>query len=401
MSETNPKNEAPASAYAPSGRMNVGGQAVLEGVMMRSPKCFAVAVRRKSGAIVIREQPWKAAWAGKAAKVPLVRGAITLFESMQNGYSALRFSADQMEIDLAEEQVKSALADQASSGGPTVAAYRAGAESVTKQEKVNAEVAAAAVTADAATGGASGAGTRLATVLAIGFFIALPQLLAWLVGRWAGPGFGLQSFWFHALTGAFKLALVLGYLLMIRRVPEVRRVFQYHGAEHKAIATYEAGEPLTVEYARRHSTRHARCGTTFLIVVVIVSVFAYAAILPPLLQGISGGAAQLAAIVLKVLMLPLIAGISYELQRLGARFSGNPLAAILLTPGYWVQSITTIEPSDEQLEIALASLRVTLVREEASRRGEWQPADEPLVQTFDSYASFADAYGGLAFTGTG
>jgi uncharacterized protein YqhQ len=350
---------------------NVGGQAVLEGVMMRSPKCFAVAVRRKGGAIVIREQPWKAAWSNAVARVPLVRGGVVLFESMQNGYSALKFSADQMEQDLAEE-------------------------AAAKRPVAAATAAAPATTADTA-GGTSGAGTRLATLVALGFFIALPQLLAKLFGG----GLGMQDFGFHALTGAFKLALVLGYLMLIRRVPDVRRVFQYHGAEHKAIATLEAGEPLTVEYARRHSTRHARCGTTFLIVVVMVSVLAYAAILPPILKllGSTGALEQVAAIGLKILMLPLVAGFAYELQRLGARFSNNPLAKLFLTPGYWVQGITTIEPSDDQLEIALASLRVTLVREAEQKAGVSAVATEPKVETFESYGAFAQAYGGLAYRG--
>jgi uncharacterized protein YqhQ len=204
---------------------------------------------------------------------------------------------------------------------------------------------------------------------------------------------------FHALTGAFKLAIVLGYMLAIRRVPEVRRVFQYHGAEHKAIATFEAGEPLEVEYARRHSTRHARCGTTFLIVVVIVSVFVYAALLPLLLKGIGAVNAQLYAIVIKVLMLPLIAGLSYELQRLGARFSAHPLARLFLGPGYLVQGITTIEPTDDQLEVALASLRVTLAREAAESAGKSTPVSEPVVRRFRSFAQFGEQFAIAGFKG--
>jgi uncharacterized protein YqhQ len=360
-------------------RLNVGGQAVLEGVMMRSPHCFSVAVRRKGGQIVVREQPWRVAWASRLARVPFVRGAVTLFESMQNGYSALRFSAEQMEQDLGDEPGTAPL----------------DARSVQAQATT-----ARAAHADESSG-SSGAGTRLATVIAVLLFIAVPQILAWLVGRFIGPGLGLQDFWFHALTGVFKLALVLGYLTLIRRVPEVRRVFQYHGAEHKAIATYEAGEPLTVEYARTHSTRHARCGTTFLIVVILVSVLAYAAVLPPILRALAltGVAAQIAAIGIKVLIMPLIAGFAYELQRVGARFSENPLATVLLTPGYWVQGITTIEPDDTQLEIALASLQVTLAREAAQRAGTYDPPREPVVQTFSTFNAFAAAYAIAGYRG--
>src|SRR5262245_20756439 len=157
-------SETPSSSSSAGRKTNVGGQAVLEGVMMRSPRCVAVAVRRKSGSIVIREQPWKAAWSSRLAKVPFVRGAVTLFESMQNGYSALRFSADQLEQDLAREQAEAADAALANAEAGE-AADDAAPPSVTQSEKVNAEVAAAVATADAPAAGASGAGTRLATIL--------------------------------------------------------------------------------------------------------------------------------------------------------------------------------------------------------------------------------------------
>lgn len=367
-------------------KTKVGGQAVLEGVMMRSPKCFAVVVRRKDGALVVREQPWKGEWALRLAKIPFLRGVATLVESMSNGYNALNFSAEQLEEDLvAEEEAKAAkeAAANAAASGVTVAAPPSAKASSDKSEG----------------GMSSGVANKLAMLFAIAFFIALPQLLAWAVGKLFGPGLGMQDFLFHALTGGFKLALVIGYMLMIRRIPEVRRVFQYHGAEHKAIATFEAGNPLELEYARQYSTRHARCGTTFLMVVVIVSVFVYAAVLPPLLKGISGGTAQVYAIAIKVMMLPVIAGFSYELQRLGARFSNNPLTKLLLGPGYLVQGITTIEPDDDQLEVALASLKVTLAREAAESAGKSAPVSEPVVRKFRSFAQFSEQFAIAGFKG--
>jgi uncharacterized protein YqhQ len=372
---------------------NVGGQAVLEGVMMRSPRCFAVAVRRKNGEIVIREQPWEAAWVSKLAKVPFVRGVVTMVESMHNGYSALQFSADQMEKDLAAEEARTV-----SDESPEAAEARREVDAVapSTHARVEAVEEAAAITADAPGGGTSGAGTRLAMVVAIGFFIALPHLLALAAGKLLGPQWGdTHNFRFHVLTGFFKLAVIITYMSLIRRVPDIRRLFQYHGAEHKAIATYEAREPLTVEYARKHSTRHARCGTTFLIVVVLVSVLVYAAVLPPLLGDSTGVANFFRSMVIKILCLPPIAGLAYELQRIGARFTSNPIARVFLTPGYWVQGITTIEPDDDQLEIALASLRVTLVREAEAKKA----LTEPVVQTYPSYAAFSEEYGGAAYTG--
>jgi uncharacterized protein YqhQ len=360
-------------------KTKVGGQAVLEGVMMRSPRCFAVVVRRRDGALIVREQPWKGAWARRLASVPFVRGVATLFESMSNGYHALTFSAEQMEEDLAAEE-----------------AAKAGSTGAEGQVASSNEPRRTAVDRESSTGQAA---SRVATIVAVLLFIAVPQLLAWLVGKLFGPGLGMQDFAFHALTGAFKLALVIGYMLAIRRIPEIRRVFEYHGAEHKAIATFEAGEPLEVPYARAHSTRHARCGTTFLLVVVIVSVLVYAAILPPLLGGAGAVQAQVLAVVLKVLMLPLIAGFAYELQRLSARFATSPISRLFLGPGYLVQGITTIEPSDEQLEVALASLRVTLAREAAESAGKSAPVTEPVVRRFRSFEQFSEQFAIAGFKG--
>ncbi len=348
--------------------------------MMRSPQCFAVVVRRKNGALIVREQPWLAKWSGALVKLPFVRGAATLVESMSNGYQALSFSAEQMEEDLAD--------DAASTDAQTTTPVPSGADDAPAAEGA---YRAVKVQTKAETGSAANA-SRFAMVFAALFFIALPQLLASLFGRLFGPGLGFQDFGFHLLTGGFKLALVLGYMLTIRRIPEIRRVFQYHGAEHKAIATFEAGEPLEVRYAKLHSTRHARCGTTFLIVVVMVSVLVYALVLPTLLKGFSGVSAQAISMAIKLLLVPPIAGLSYELQRVGARFADHPIARIFLTPGYMVQGITTIEPSDDQLEVALASLRVTLAREAAVREGKSSAITEPVVRTYSSFDAFTEHF---------
>ncbi len=167
------------------------------------------------------------------------------------------------------------------------------------------------------------------------------------------------------------------------------RVFQYHGAEHKAIAAYESGEELTVANAQRHSTRHARCGTTFLMVVVLVSVAVFAMFLPLVLPANGGLANVILSIFISIPLLFPIAGLSYELQRLGARFTENPIAKLFLYPGYLVQGLSTAEPTDDQVEIALSALRVTLTRE-----AERAPApDAPTVQTFADYARLSTEYG--------
>jgi uncharacterized protein YqhQ len=329
-------------------RLNVGGQAVIEGVMMRSPRCLAVAVRRANSEIVVREQPWKSSFATAIMKIPFLRGGLVLVESMRNGYEALNFSAQQFEADLPEAER-------------------------TQQE-----------------GGASGAASRLGVVFSLAIFVALPKLLTWLTGYLSGHPLGMSDPRFHILAGFFKLAIFVTLISLMRRNAEMLRVFQYHGAEHKAIAAYESGEELTVANAQRHSTRHARCGTTFLMVVVLVSVAIFAMVLPMILPANGGLANVILSIFISIPLLFPIAGVSYELQRLGARFTDNPLAKLFLYPGYLVQGLSTAEPTDDQVEIALAALRVTLVSE-----ADKQPAapDATKVQTFADYAALSTQYG--------
>jgi uncharacterized protein YqhQ len=186
------------------------------------------------------------------------------------------------------------------------------------------------------------------------------------VNRASGLALDLRSPYFQALTGSFKLAIVVGYLLLIRRIPEIRRVFQYHGAEHRTISTYEANEALIVANARGKTTLHPRCGTTFIVMVALVSIFAFTAIAPLLPRlPVSGFVENVLLILLKLPFLLPIAAVTFEIQRIFARYcSRGPLRA-LLWPGFLVQKVTTIEPDDAQLEVALAALRTTLWRERA------------------------------------
>jgi uncharacterized protein YqhQ len=344
---TSPSSNAGAPYREPSvcPRLNVGGQAVIEGVMMRSPRCLAVAVRRANSEIVVREQPWKSSFATAIMKIPFVRGGLVLVESMRNGYEALRFSAEQFEKDLPESE---------------------------RTEE-----------------GQSGAASRLGVVFSLALFVALPKLLTWLTGQITGHPLGMADPRFHILAGFFKLAIFVTLISLMRRNAEMLRVFQYHGAEHKAIAAYESGEALTVENAQRHSTRHARCGTTFLMVVVLVSVAVFAMVLPLILPANGGLLNVILSIFISIPLLFPIAGLSYELQRLGARFTDNPIAKLLLYPGYLVQGLSTAEPTDDQVEIALSALRVALTRE-----AEQAPSPEaPTVQTFPDYARLSTEYG--------
>jgi uncharacterized protein YqhQ len=351
---------------ARASRPYIGGQAVLEGVMMRAPTSFAVVVRRRDGSLQVRERAMVDGRRG-VARWPFVRGVASLVESLRLGSEALRFSADQMEKDW--------VADEAGQGDKPEK-RGSGAKGLGILGAFGLSLVSMATADDGAPVQSSGGGRKLGTwlmlIVAVSLFVALPQGAAAGVNRIFGLDLEVQSPAFQAITGAFKLAIVVGYLLLIRRVPDIRRVFQYHGAEHKTISTYEAGEALTVENARRKTTMHPRCGTTFLVMVALVSILVFITIGQALPRIHTGSAVldNVAFFLEKLPFLPVIAAVTFEIQRLFARYcTTGPLRAVLW-PGFLVQKITTAEPDDAQLEVALASLRVTLFREEEGQTSE-------------------------------
>jgi uncharacterized protein YqhQ len=376
--------------------------------MMRSPTSFAVVVRRRDGSLHVRERGMSDTRNG-VAKLPLARGVASLVESLKLGSESLRFSGELMERDIEAEEVAAAAAPglTATTPKPTTSKPTKGAgpgSSVvrTLQAIAYTTFLLTAADADMRSGGtdaepASGAAPReekkaskgpmvFMLLMMIGFMIALPQAAAAGVNKLLRLNLDVQSPGFQALTGAFKLTIVVSYLFVVRRVfPDIRRVFQYHGAEHKTISTYEAGEPLTVANARAKTTLHPRCGTTFLVMVALVSILVFTAVggfLPKISTGkvvLDNGLFFLE----KLPFLPLIAAVTFEIQRVFAKYcTTGPLRA-LLWPGFLVQKITTIEPDDDQLEVALASLRVTLFREEGIEKSVANPADVRYA-TFDS-----------------
>jgi uncharacterized protein YqhQ len=340
-----------------SKRPYIGGQAVLEGVMMRAPRSFAVVVRRRDGSLLVRERAMTEGPTG-LLRWPFVRGVASLVESLRLGSEALRFSAEQMEKDLAAAAGVGAVLKAV---GLSLFAMATADDGKTVQSSGD---------GGGGGGGARRLGSWLMLAVALTFFVALPQAAAAGVNRLLHLGLEVQSAPFQAITGAFKLAIVVGYLLAIRRVPDIRRVFQYHGAEHKAISTYEANEPLTVANARVKTTLHPRCGTTFLVMVALVSILVFTAIgaaLPRIHTG-STLADNVVFFLEKLPFLPVIVAVTFEIQRLFARyFTTGPLRAFLW-PGFLVQKITTAEPEDDQLEVALASLRSTLFRQDRAEQ---------------------------------
>jgi uncharacterized protein YqhQ len=351
---------------ARASRPYIGGQAVLEGVMMRAPTSFAVVVRRRDGSLQVRERAMVDGRRG-VARWPFVRGVASLVESLRLGSEALRFSADQLEKDwVADEAGQGDKPEKRGSGAKGLGVL--GAFGLSLVSMVTADDGAPVQSG----GGGRKLGTWLMLVVAVSLFVALPQGAAAGVNRIFGLNLEVQSPAFQAITGAFKLAIVVGYLLLIRRVPDIRRVFQYHGAEHKTISTYEASEALTVENARRKTTMHPRCGTTFLVMVALVSILVFITIGQALPRIHTGSALldNVAFFLEKLPFLPVIAAVTFEIQRLFARYcTTGPLRAVLW-PGFLVQKITTAEPDDAQLEVALASLRVTLFREEEGQTSE-------------------------------
>ncbi|MCA9582229.1 MAG: DUF1385 domain-containing protein [Myxococcales bacterium] len=299
----------------------IGGQAVLEGVMMRAPECMTVAVRRPDGTIVLKEELLSGGRKG-VWKLPGFRGMAALVESMRLGYRALAFSAEH--------------------------AF---------EERPEGESSWAMV---------------LSTLIAITLFIVIPQGLASGAGWLFGVDLALDDWRFHFVTGVFKLLVITGYMVFVSRVPEMRRVFQYHGAEHKTIFTYEEGLPLTVENVRKQSTLHPRCGTTFLIMVVAVAVVLIVA-LAPLLAFKSGAVGWIQVLAVRLALLPVIAGVAFELQRFTARYCTTGPLRVLLWPGFLFQKITTREPDDAQIEIAIAAMRAAEWR---GAKGDKEPVSD-------------------------
>ena len=289
---------------------NVGGQAVLEGVMMRGPGNWAVAVRTPSGEIAHVARPVESQMAKHwVFRLPVIRGVMALGESLAIGFRALAISAN-------------------------YAAQEEGAEGEPETEL-------------------SRGALFFAFAVAIGFALVLfkvtPGLLTELLPIKSGG-------WFVIVEGLIRVTIFVLYLTLISLLPDLRRVFQYHAAEHKAINAYEAGEPLEPEVVQRHSLIHPRCGTAFLLWVMVLAVFVFA---------FFGRPAWYWLIVTRIAFLPLIAGIAYELIRYAGKHQ-NRVVMTILAPGLWLQRLTTREPTLDQLEVSIRALREVLQLESAA-----------------------------------
>src|SRR3954449_5836007 len=300
---------------------NIGGQAVLEGVMMRGPGNWAVAVRTPQGDIAHVSRPVVSGMARhKLLRLPVVRGVMALGESLAIGFRALAISAHYaaQEEKEGEEREDGAEPDTELSRGALFFAF----------------------------------------AVAIGFALVLfkvtPGLLTELLPIHSGGYFVL-------VEGGIRVAIFVAYLFLISLLPDLRRVFQYHAAEHKAINAYEAGEELEPHRVQRFSLIHPRCGTAFLLWVMVIAIFVFAFFGRPVWYWL---------IASRILLLPVIAGIAYELIRFAGKHTGNRVLMTLLAPALWLQRLTTREPTLDQLEVSIRALREVLERE-----GRQEPAD--------------------------
>lgn len=301
---------------------SVGGQAVMEGVMMRNQDRLAIAVRRPSGEIYVETWPWFSLARASWLKKPFVRGFPVLVETLVNGIKALNFSANQALIE-----------DE-------------------RGEATNEEIKTwhLVLTLAASIG------------LALGLFVVVPHLFS-LGMKALGAGGDVDGLSFHVWDGFFKLTIFLGYILAISFIPDIRRVFQYHGAEHKVIWRHEKGGSLEPEEAIGESRLHPRCGTAFLLFVLSISIVLHAVLVPLLLMIYSPGNVVLKhtyIVFVKLLLIIPISATAYELIRFAGRHADNALCKLMNGPGLMLQMLTTKEPDKEQVEVAIAALRAAL-----------------------------------------
>ena len=317
----------------------IGGQALIEGIMMMGPEKCATVVRTKDG-IQSKVEPRKPAKKFSVKKIPFVRGVFNFCASMKTGVSALMYSADLFAEDDGE-------AEQSQSK------FDAWLEKKLSSEKAqNALITIAVV---------------LGIALSVGLFFVVPSLIGSFINRWITDNELVRNL----LEGAVRIAIFLAYMFLVSRMKDMKRVFSYHGAEHKTIRCYEAKLPLTVENVRAQTRLHPRCGTSFLFVVIIVSILVFSVasvLLRPITPEVDSAVlSALLRVVLKLLLLPLVVGISYEFNRLVGRYD-NWLTHALSAPGMWLQYLTTNEPDDSMIEVGIEALTLVLPEQEGSDR---------------------------------
>jgi uncharacterized protein YqhQ len=291
-------------------KTSIGGQALIEGIMMRGPHKIATAVRKPDGEIIVKTQDIKPIFKSKILKLPLIRGSVALIEAMLVGIKELMYSAEFYEDEFEEDAFD---------------------RFIRKMFKENADQAIIYFS------------VVMALLISVVGFIIFPNLVAGLLNKFVESPLVL-----NLLEGLFRVGLFTLYVYLISKMEDIKRVFMYHGAEHKTIYAYENGDELTVENARKYITLHPRCGTSFLVNVLIISIIVF---------SFFGWPSILMRIVTRIVMLPVIAGLSYEINRYIGKSENKGIAKILAKPGFQFQKLTTKEPTDDMLEVAIAAMK--------------------------------------------
>ena len=302
-------------------RFRYGGQAVMEGVMMRGQKNMATVVRRPNGSLAKQVKALSPIYTGPWRKIPFTRGVIALLEALILGTQSLMFSAS---VALEDEDKK---------------------EKEVKPAKGNRGMDAAVWITMA-----------FSLALAVGLFFLSPLFLT----RWILPD-DVSTLLFNFTEGVVRLVIFLAYLTLVGLMPDIRRVFAYHGAEHKTIHAYEAGVPLEPKKVQDYTTAHARCGTAFLLAVMLIAILVFSLVGKPALWLMVAS---------RVLLIPVIASLAYELTQFGARHLSNPLVRLVMAPGLWLQSLTTRQPDDKMVEVGIAALEEVLIADGVIKRAE-------------------------------
>ena len=344
-------------------KTSIGGQALIEGIMMRGPKKSAMAVRDPEGNIVVEEWQNTAQKRPKFCKWPIIRGVFGFIDSMLTGYKALMRSAE-IAIDEEEEKAKKAKKEKKTKKSKAQSPSDEVAQKETKKDKKS---------TDKFFGAAMGLASVLGTVLAIALFIILPNFIyTWLeniIPFLPLNNAALNSLVKSAFEGLLKIAVLVAYMALVTLMKDIRRTFMYHGAEHKTIFCYEHGLELTVENVKKQSRFHPRCGTSFLILMLLVSMLISFFIDPIFILATGKNVEELKGLytllrsAIKLLLLPINMGVGYELIKFAGKHD-NLLTRIISAPGMWLQHITVLEPEDDMIDCAITAFKKVIPEEE-------------------------------------
>ncbi len=342
------------TACCPVRKTSIGGQALMEGIMMRGPVTTAMAVRNPKGEIVLEKFPTQTQKRPAICKLPIIRGVFGFIDSMTLGYKCLMRSAEiagleDLEKEMAEEKAAKKAAKRAAKQGAEGSVGETPAEIPAEQTADTAEIPAEKKQSSPFMNTVMVLSIVFAVVLMVGLFILLPAWLYTLICKADIPLFKVENRYFRSVfEGVLRVILLVGYMALMCLMKDIRRTFMFHGAEHKTIFCYEAGLELTVENIRRQKRFHPRCGTSFLILMMLVSILV-GFFIPPSLP-------TLARVGIKLLLVPVIMGLGYELIKLCGRHD-NVLTRLIALPGVWLQHITVFEPDDGMIECAIVAMR--------------------------------------------